>query len=150
MSYRLVAEGPYEQVVEYEDLPTLPHGAKVKFELETATGFAYLADIWGDEWVMNKFAVEGVTITDSYSTDSSHVMCRGYVNSPGLPVILTLIGVIIAIAGVAYIIRQIKVWVDEGVLPPLPDIFTPKNVAILVGVGMAGTLAYLMLREVTR
>jgi len=149
MSWQLVAEGPYESV-QQEDIPSLPHGTKVKFELETAPGVAYLADIWGDEWVLNKFAVEGVTIERTYSSDSSHIICYGHVNSPGLATIVGLILLVLSIAGVAYIIHQIRVWIDRGFLPSPAELFTPENVAVIAAVGVAGTLAFLMFREVTR
>lgn len=144
-----VAEGPIEDI-EYVDTGDLPHGTKVRFEVETAPGAAYLADIWGDEWVINRFATEGVTITNSYSVDSRHVLCEGFVNSPSVGLILGIIAAVVAIAGIAYIIYKVSMWVDQGVIPPLDEIFSARNIAVAAGVGLAGTIAFFALREVAR
>jgi len=149
--WKKVADGSVETVqTNYSDIPTLPHGTKVMFELETAYGFAYLADIWGDEWVLNKFAMNGVTLTHTESIDATHVRCEGVVNSPGVGVILGLILVVISIVGIAYIIHRVQIWVDEGVIPSIGDVFSTKNLAAVAVVGIVGTMAVLALKEVLR
>ena len=149
--WKKVADGSVETVqTNYSDIPTLPHGTKVMFELETAYGFAYLADIWGDEWVLNKFAMNGVTLTHTESIDATHVRCEGVVNSPGVGVILGLILVVISIVGIAYIIHRVQIWVDAGVIPSIEDVFSTKNLAAVAVVGIVGTMAVLALKEVLR
>jgi len=149
--WKKVADGSVETVqTNYADIPTLPHGTKIMFELETAYGFAYLADIWGDEWVLNKFAMNGVTLTHTESIDATHVRCEGVVNSPGVGVILGLILVVISIVGIAYIIHRVQIWVDAGVIPSIEDVFSTKNLAAVAVVGIVGTMAVLALKEVLR
>ena len=149
--WKKVADGSVETVqTNYSDIPTLPHGTKVMFELETAYGFAYLADIWGDEWVLNKFAMNGVTLTHTESIDATHVRCEGVVNSPGVGVILGLVLLVISIVGIAYVIHRIQIWIDEGIIPSPGEVFTARNLTIVAVVGIVGTMAVMALREVTR
>ena len=132
-----VADGSLEDVQQtYEELGELPHGTKIQFEVETLPGLAYLANIWGDEWVINKFIAEGVTITDSEAVSSDRVLCVGYVNSPPVGVILGVILAVISIAGIAYLISKIRMWVDQGGLP-LPPSFTLENVVLAGAIGLA-------------
>lgn len=141
-----VADGPYQNV-EYSDIATLPHGTPVKFELETKPGLAYLADIWGDEWVLNKFAADGVVLETTESVDSSHILCTGHVESPGIGIIVGIILAVVAIAGIGYLISRIKMWVDAGVLPGLPE-FTPETITLIAAVGIAALFGVMALKSV--
>jgi len=123
MAYVVIAEGDPEYMRENPQYSQeLPHGTSIRMEFETAPGLAYMADIWGAEWVIEKFLTEGVQITNAYSEGSSKVIAEGYVDSPGAVIIVGLILTCLAIAGIAYIIKQIRVLAEIVSLPEFPEI----------------------------
>ena len=140
MAWRLVAEGPpeaFEQVGAIEDLP---HGTRIKLEMDTLPGLAYLANIWGAEWVVEEFMIEGVTVTNAYSDGWDLVVVEGYVNSPTVATIIAIVLVVVAIGGIGYIIHEMRLWAS------LPDEGLVGNLATIVKWGAIGAVSVVALK----
>lgn len=123
MAWELVAEGAPDTFQSTGAIDDLPHGTRVKLEMDTVWGLAYLANIWGAEWVIEKFIVADITITDSYSVGPDRVVAEGYVSSPvAVTTIIWVVLVVLGIAGIAYIIHELRLWAQTGVPPSLTNI----------------------------
>ena len=137
MGWQLVAQGAPDDFQSTGVIEDLPSGTRIKLEADTLPGLAYLANIWGAEWVIEKFALEGVTVTDTYAQGSSKVIVEGYVNSPGVMTIIAIVGIVIAIGGIGYLIHELRLWAS------LPD--GGLNIGAIAkwgSIGLLGVLGY--------
>ena len=138
MAWQLVAQGSPDDLQPTGVINDLPSGTRIKLEADTLPGLAYLANIWGAEWVIEKFMLEGMTITDTYAQGSSRVIVEGYVNSPGVMTIVAIVLVVIAIGGIGYIIHELRLWADVG-----DGLGSDLSMALKVGVvALLGVLGY--------
>lgn len=120
---KLVARGNPDDVSVLSHADSLPHGTKVRVEFNTRPGAAYLANIWGSEWVLNKFAVEGMHITNARSDGNSRVIADGYVNSPGVALIVKVLLPILVVLGVAYVILKLFVYAAVETTRAVDELF---------------------------
>ena len=143
--WELIAEGSPKDFEPVSAIEALPHGTKLRLEVDTLAGLAYAADIWGAEWIVNKFLEEDVTVTDTYSEGSSKVVVEAYVNSPGVMTIITIILIVIAIAGIGWAIYNLRLWAE---LPGVSE--DVANVAKWVAIGAVGVLGIKLVSEVVK
>jgi len=143
MAWELVAEGTPDTFQSTGAIEELPHGTHIRLELDTLPGLAYLANIWGAEWVIEKFIVEGVTVTNAYSNGWDLVVVEGYVNSPTVATIAAIVLVVIAIGGIAYIIHEMRLWASIPGEGPL------SNLATIVKWGAIGVASVVALKVAT-
>lgn len=143
MVWELVAEGAPDDFEQVGAINELPHGTRVRLEMDTLPGLAYLANIWGAEWVIEKFIVEGVTVTNAYSSGGGLVVVEGYVNSPTVATIMAIVLVVIGIGGIAYIIHELRLWAS------LPGEGPISNLATIVKWGAIGTASVVALKLAT-
>ena len=112
MGWTVVAQGDADNFNSTGVIETLPHGTPIKLEITTLPGLAYLANMWGADWVIERFLVEDISISDTYSNGSDLVIVEGYINSPAITTIVALILIVISIAGIGYIIHNLKLWAE--------------------------------------
>jgi len=143
MAWELVAEGSPDTFQSTGVIGELPHGTRIRLEMDTLPGLAYLADIWGAEWVIQKFIVEGVTVTNAYSNGWDLVVVEGYVNSPTVATIVAIVLVVLAIGGIAYIIHEMRLWAA------LPGEGPLGNLAAIVKWAAIGTASAVALKFAT-
>jgi len=143
MAWELVAEGTPDTFQSTGVIEELPHGTHIRLELDTLPGLAYLANIWGAEWVIEKFMLEGVTVTNAYSDGWDLVVVEGYVNSPTVATIAAMVLVVIAIGGIAYIIHEMRLWAA------LPGEGPLGNLATIVKWGAIGVASVVALKFAT-
>jgi len=143
MAWELVAEGSPDTFQSTGVIGELPHGTRIRLEMDTLPGLAYLADIWGAEWVIQKFIVEGVTVTNAYSNGWDLVVVEGYVNSPTVATIVAIVLVVLLIGGIAYIIHELRLWVS------LPGEGPLGNLAAIVKWGAIGAASVVALKLAT-
>lgn len=140
MAWRLVAQGTPEAFEQVGVIGELPHGTRIKLVMDTLPGLAYLANIWGAEWAIEKFALEGVTVTDAYSDDWDLVVVEGYVNSPTVATIIAIVLIVVGIGGIAYIIHEMRLWAA------LPGEGPVGNLATIVKWGAIGAVSVVALK----
>ena len=123
MAWELVAEGTPDSFQSTGAIADLPHGTRIKLEVDTIWGLAYLANIWGAEWVIQHFIEADVTITNAYSVGPDRVVAEGYVSSPvAVTTIVAIVLIVLGIAGIAYIIHELRLWAQTGEGPSLATI----------------------------
>jgi len=119
MAWELVAQGTPDTFQPTGAIDDLPHGTQIKLEVDTLPGLAYLANIWGAEWVIQQFIAADVTITNAYSVGNNRVVAEGYVSSPvAVTTIVLVVLAVLGIAGIAYIIHELRLWAKTGVPGP--------------------------------
>jgi len=144
MAWRLVAQGTPDNFESVGVIEELPHGTRIKLEMDTLPGLAYLANIWGAEWVIEKFIVEGVTVTNAYSNSWDLVVIEGYVNSPTVATIIVIVLVVLGIGGIGYIIHEMRLWAA------LPGEGPVGNLATIIKWGAIGTASVVALKLATQ
>lgn len=105
-----LAEGDVEQFQEAQpDLESLPHGTKIRVEIDVIPPLGLVADTWGQEWVGNLiYARSGAVITDVEGVGLDKVYIHMEANAVWLvPLILAIVAVI-GIGGLAYLVYQIR------------------------------------------
>jgi len=145
MAWKLVAEGTPDTFQHTGAIDYLPHGTRIRLEMDTIPGLAYLADIWGAEWVVEKFIIKGVTVTNTYSDGNDLVIVDGYVNSPSVATIITIVLVVLSIGGIAYIVREMRLWAS---LPGEGPISNLATIAKWGTIGVLGILGVMIIKEV--
>jgi len=119
MAWELVAEGTPDSFQSTGAIADLPHGTRIKLEVDTIWGLAYLANIWGAEWVIQHFIEADVTITNAYSVGPDRVVAEGYISSPvAVTTIVLVILAVLGIAGIAWLVHELRLWAQTGILPP--------------------------------
>lgn len=137
MAWELVAEGAPDTFQSTGAIDDLPHGTRIKLEVDTIWGLAYLANIWGAEWVIQRFIEADVTITDAYSVGPDRVVAEGYVSSPAaVATIIWVVLVVLGIAGIAYIVHELRLWAQTGVPPDVTNIVKWGAIGVLSVLGI--------------
>ncbi|GAI33135.1 unnamed protein product [marine sediment metagenome] len=143
MAWELVAEGTPDTFQSTGAIDDLPHGTRIKLEVDTLWGLAYLANIWGAEWVIQQFIAADITITDSYSVGPDRVIVEGYVSSPvAVTTIILVVLAVLGIAGIAYIVHELRLWAQTGVVP--------SNLVTVIKWGAIGAIGVLGIKLVTQ
>ena len=98
---------------------------------------AYFADVWGAEWVMEKFLIDtDMEIIDTYSQGSSRIIVDMVADPPGWPIIIAAVVLgIIAIFGIGWAIKNMTLFV-ETVGP------VTSTLLIIAGVAVVGLLGF--------
>lgn len=138
--WQLLASGsPDEFETATPTISDLPSGTPIRLEITTTLPIAPIFDLWGMEWVVEKMWGDAhVEIKDVHSVGWNKAVVYGAVgSSPGAPVALIIIAisVVLAIAGIAWIVRELRL---------LADVAGPVAVSAMViaGIAVVGFLGY--------
>ncbi len=114
MAWELIAEGSPDTFDSTGVIEDLPHGTRFIIEIETLPGLAYVADIWGAEWVAARFLGEA-QIIDVRSNGWDKIEIEAVANSPlGTATLIVIILGVIATGFISWAIYNIRVWAETG------------------------------------
>lgn len=136
MTWEVIAEGSPDTFDSTGVIDDLPHGTRFRIEIDTFPGLAYVADIWGAEWVAARFLGEA-QIIDVYSDGWDKVVVEAVANSP--LAVVTLIYIILGIVAtglISWAIYNMRVWAEVG------DGFDVGQIVKWGAIGILGVLAF--------
>lgn len=136
MAWQLIAEGSPDTFNSTGVIDDLPHGTRFTIEIDTLPGLAYVANIWGAEWVVARFLGEA-TITGVHSDGWDKIVVDAVATSP--LVVSTLVYIILGIIAtglISWAIYNMRVWAEVG------DGFDIGKVAKWTAIGILGVLAF--------
>lgn len=114
MAWEVIAEGNPDTFNSTGVIDDLSHGTRFRIEIDTFPGLAHIADIWGAEWVADRFLGEA-QIIDAYSDGRDKVVVEAVANSP--LVVSTLVVIILGVVATGFIswaIYNMRVWAEVG------------------------------------
>lgn len=136
MFWKVIAEGtPEEFGNSIPAMTSVPSGTKLRLEMETKLPIAPLFNLWGAEWVIQYMIdTSGAEIVEVESTGWNKIVVHMIAHSPVIPIIYGII-VVLSIAGLAYIMRELRL---------LAEIAGPvaSSVLIFAVVAAAGFFGY--------
>ena len=134
--WQLLASGsPDEFETAAPTISDLPGGTPIRLEIETTLPIAPIFDLWGMDWVVDKMWGDAhVEITDVHSVGWNKVVVYGTVYSPVALIIIAIL-VVLAIGGVAWIVRELRLLAD--VVGPVA-----VNLMLIAGIAVVGFLGY--------
>ena len=133
--WQLLASGTPEQFEEATPtIPDLPSGTPIRLEIETTLPIAPIFDLWGMDWVVEKMWSSGVQVEDIKVVGWNKAVVYGTAYSPVVPIIIA-ISVVLAIAGIAWIVRELRLFAD--VAGPVT-----VGVIAIAGIAVAAFLGY--------
>lgn len=145
MAWTLIAEGsPEEFGNSTPSISDVPSGTKLRLEMDSNYPIAPLFDLWGMEWVVGYIIDHsGAVITDVEGIGWYKIVVHMTTNSPVVPIILAICTVL-SIAGLAYMVHELKLWAD--IAGPVGATF--MAVVAVVALGFLGYTIYQRKTEV--
>ena len=140
MSWQLIAEGtPDEFENSVPSVSDVPSGTRLRLEITTTLPIAPLFDLWGAEWVVDYMIDQGdADIVDVEGVGWNKIIVHMITHSLVAPIIIAICAVL-AIAGIAYIIHELRLFAD--IAGPIAMIFI-----VIAGVAAATLLGYSIYR----
>mgnify|MGYP001579817452 CR=1 FL=1 len=140
MSWQLIAEGTpdgFENSV--PSVSDVPSGTRLRLEITTTLPIAPLFDLWGAEWVVDYMIDQGeADIVDVEGIGWNKIVVHMIAHSHVILIIIAICAVL-AIAGIAYIVHELRLFADIAG----PAIMT---FIVIAGVAVAALLGYSIYR----
>lgn len=135
MAWELIAEGSPDTFKSTDVIEDLPHGTRFLIEIDTFPGLAYVADIWGAEWVAARFLGEA-QIIDVHSNGWDKIEIEAVANSPlAVETLVVIILGVIAIGLISWAIYNMRVWAEV-------DGFNVGQIVKWGAIGLIAVLAF--------
>jgi len=142
MAWEVIAEGSPDTFNSTGVIDDLSHGTRFSIEIDTFPGLAYVADIWGAEWVAARFLGEA-RIIDVYSDGNDKVVVEAVANSPlAVSTLIVIILGVIATGLISWAIYNIRVMAEVG------DGFDIGKIVKWGTIGVLGLLGVMIIKEV--
>lgn len=145
MAWEVLAQGSFEEFQAYEPQINLPKGTKMRLEIDTSPWpVAPLANLWGAEWVAQKLLDDsGAEVKDVYGQGWTKVIVDMEADPVWVPFVIIAIASILVIAGLAYLIKEIRLLAEK-----VTPVVLGTTVVIVAGIAALGFLAYAISRRV--